>query len=503
MIRRYAAKLLIVGFACLSMIGMSAGQGTPDKAGKFTQGQLEQLKEVFKNQLKEELDARFQKFENEFDERHPGLAAGAKVADKTLAKGKGFAAPKAVKLKNGEINVVRFGRNPSKFNAPRSFKLSKYTLKLPALPARMDYGTKSSKSLKDSYLNAGQRPYGDCVIAAGWHIRGVVTGQTGTGQTRNEVIATEDQIKADYAAIAGWDESLDNFQPNGKNLNPTDKGTDLMSAMTYWTKNGFGGTGRGNLLGFIRVNPAKKEELKTALFLFENLYFGFRVPDQWPELVNADGFIWDFVGQPNFDSGHCVMGYGYTDEGILINTWGFKGTCTYDAIKQYMSANFEGECYVLVSSEQIARGEKNAPNGLDWAQLRKDFVDLGGQDFPIPSDNGGGAPTITSRLSASGTPGVAFSYPITATNAPTSFAADGLPAGLSIDGTTGLISGIPSSAASSSVTLGATNATGTGKATLMLSIGVTPCPAPPANYSATVQDRINFWAPTPFAFPPK
>jgi hypothetical protein len=82
-----------------------------------------------------------------------------------------------------------------------------------------------------------------------------------------------------------------------------------------------------------------------------------------------------------------------------------------------------------------------------------------------------GAPTITSALTASGTVGAAFSYQITASNSPTSFNATGLPAGLSVNTGTGLISGTPTASGSFSVALSATNSVGTGTATLALSIG--------------------------------
>src|SRR5205814_7105244 len=72
-----------------------------------------------------------------------------------------------------------------------------------------------------------------------------------------------------------------------------------------------------------------------------------------------------------------------------------------------------------------------------------------------------GAPAITSSLTANGTVGAAFSYTITATNNPTSFNATGLPAGLSVNTTNGVISGTPTAAGSFSVTISATNAAGT------------------------------------------
>ena len=80
------------------------------------------------------------------------------------------------------------------------------------------------------------------------------------------------------------------------------------------------------------------------------------------------------------------------------------------------------------------------------------------------------APVITSATTASGTVGTAFSYQITATNTPTSYGATGLPAGLSVSSTSGLISGTPTTAATSTITLSATNSTGTGHAPLTLTV---------------------------------
>jgi len=83
-------------------------------------------------------------------------------------------------------------------------------------------------------------------------------------------------------------------------------------------------------------------------------------------------------------------------------------------------------------------------------------------------------PVISSSGAAAGTVGVAFSYQITATNSPTSFGASGLPTGLSVNNASGLISGTPTAAGSSNVTVSATNSGGTGSATL--TITVTPAP---------------------------
>jgi len=113
-------------------------------------------------------------------------------------------------------------------------------------------------------------------------------------------------------------------------------------------------------------------------------------------------------------------------------------------------------------------------------------------------------PQITSALTATGQVGVPFSYQITANQAITTWGAGGLAAGLSVDTSTGLISGTPAwgTDASSpySVTLSAANGNGTGTATLTLTIlppptafvgfrlpdfpaGATPTPTPATNNS--------------------
>lgn len=78
---------------------------------------------------------------------------------------------------------------------------------------------------------------------------------------------------------------------------------------------------------------------------------------------------------------------------------------------------------------------------------------------PLP-----GTPQITSSTnSQTATAGVAYSFLVTADNAPTSFQAGLLPLGLSLDGATGLISGTPTLPGNYSVVVGASNAIGPGK----------------------------------------
>lgn len=98
-------------------------------------------------------------------------------------------------------------------------------------------------------------------------------------------------------------------------------------------------------------------------------------------------------------------------------------------------------------------------------------------------------PVISSSLAATGTVASAFSYRITASNSPTSFSAAPLPSGLTVDSTSGLISGEPAAgtelASPYGVVISARNASGTGRGTLNLTVNPAPVPIPPPVQTAT------------------
>ena len=101
-------------------------------------------------------------------------------------------------------------------------------------------------------------------------------------------------------------------------------------------------------------------------------------------------------------------------------------------------------------------------------------------------------PTVTSATTASATVGSQFSYQITATNSPTSYSATGLRDGLSINTTTGIISGKPPTAGTVRLTISATNAIGTGSATLTITVAGAPVITSATSAAATVGEPFTY-----------
>ena len=274
---------------------------------------------------------------------------------------------------------VKLGRRHPVAPCPH-LSFGRYRLQnLPAPPTGCDYSAKALPSLDNIFLNDVE---GNCVIAGGYHIVGVETGNAAT-----IFLPTSAQLNADYSAIGG-------YVPGNPN---TDNGCDEQTALNYWTSHGFAnGT---KLVGWLAVDASNQTEVKQAMFLFENLYFGIDLPDAWiSPFPSANGFVWDVAGEPDPDNGHCIVGVGYanttmtrrgsivgyTANGIIVDTWGMLGILTWAALAYYCVPSNGGALYVMLSPDQLAKGASKAPNGIAWSDLIADFDALGG-NIPVPS----------------------------------------------------------------------------------------------------------------------
>lgn len=268
---------------------------------------------------------------------------------------------------------MKFGRvRPPTVGA--HLKLKNYLRRsLPSAPTSCDYSALPAAALADVMAND---ELGDCVIAGGYHALATFTGNAG-----DLYHASRDQVIADYEAIGG-------YKPGDPS---TDNGCDLQTALNYWVTKGFrNGT---KLMGWLGVDASDPAEVQAACFLFENLYFGMELPALWVgPFPSGNGYTWDVAGAPVPTNGHCVFGCGYDSRGVKIDSWGMLGTLTYAAIKQYATLANGGELYVMLSPDQLAKGQTRAPNGVDWTALIADWNSIGGH-VPSPTLPPSPAPT--------------------------------------------------------------------------------------------------------------
>ena len=254
----------------------------------------------------------------------------------------------------------RLGRRRPIARGPR-FALKNYLKQsLPAPPTYCDYAPKAGPALDQMYLND---QLGDCVIACMAHIEGVFIGNSGGG--KQTIPASE--ILALYSAIGG-------YVPGDPS---TDNGCDEQTALNYWQQKGLAG-GKNKIKAWLSVDGSNPVEVRTALWLFENLMFGMELPDAWiTPFPSEHGFVWDVAGAANPDNGHCVAGVGYKPSGIEISTWGMLGTITNAAIAEYATGGTQGELYTVLSQDAISKATLKAPNGFDFSQLLADLDSMG------------------------------------------------------------------------------------------------------------------------------
>jgi autotransporter-associated beta strand protein len=93
--------------------------------------------------------------------------------------------------------------------------------------------------------------------------------------------------------------------------------------------------------------------------------------------------------------------------------------------------------------------------------------------IPVP------VPQITSAATASATAGSTFTHTVTASDTRCIFSAVGLPSGLTLNATTGVISGTPAASGAFTITLIASNSAGSTQNTLTLTVAPSQSPPPP------------------------
>ena len=151
-----------------------------------------------------------------------------------------------------------------------------------------------------------------------------------------------------------------------------------------------------------------------------------------------------------------VKGWSTREGDIKVTAGAQTQTVTYTAT---MSGDFETKTLSFT-------GGTSATTIKIETTAKRAFLD----DVAVYAEAPSSPPVITSPSTSGGIVGQAFSYQITASNAPTSYGATNLPAWASINTTNGLISGPNPTAGTNVVTISASNSVGVGSTNLTITI---------------------------------
>lgn len=173
-----------------------------------------------------------------------------------------------------------------------------------------------------------------------------------------------------------------------------------------------------------------------------NVTIRFKATDTDGNLSGIRPQVWDPAGNLNSNSGNFVAQSGATGEVVWT-----------------VSLNQNGNWHFWTD----ARDSVITPSFVSPPTWSNGFRLTVIETAPVP--------VVSSAASASGIVGNSFSYQIAATNSPTSYSASSLPAGLSLNSASGLISGSPIAGGTSIVTVSATNGHGTGTKQVTISVG--------------------------------
>ena len=256
----------------------------------------------------------------------------------------------------------KLGRTRPRARAPR-LSLKNYLMRsLPAPPAAVDYSKAAYAGL---HMILGNDATSDCTAAGIMHIEDIWRGNvSGASQP-----VSADEAIAFYSASTG-------YVPGDST---TDQGGNEIDVMNYAMQHGLFADGSGKIAGYVAINGADPDEVKTALWLFENVYFGVEMPDRWINPIPTyDDWTWDVAGEPDMQNGHAFIGCAYDSAKVRICSWGMTGFITFEAIAKYATTPNSGELFAILSKDAIDKASGKAPSGFDFTQLSADLQALGG-----------------------------------------------------------------------------------------------------------------------------
>ncbi len=331
-----------------------------------------------------------------------------------------------------------------------------------------------------------------------------------------------------------------NFTANGTVYPPVIGWSSSLASTTWCALDGVAGYyfpgGAGNLRASFEANSGAWSDIKvgdSATVYTDNylkLYFNHGatptnatyayvvLPGASASMTGAYAQNPDVVVLSNTSGTNGVQAVKKIGLGIVAaNFWGVNGGTADMVTVSKQASVIKSETYntisvgvsdptqsnagtITVTLNRAATGTISVDSGVTVTALSPKIIlsvavnGAKGKSFNASFSQAAQPPVITSAGAATGVQTQAFSYAITASNTPTSYAASGLPAGLSVDAATGIISGTPTATGTSTVSISATNSGGTASATLTLTVNLPP---PAITSSLSLLGAIN----RPFSYP--
>lgn len=232
---------------------------------------------------------------------------------------------------------------PGKLN----LTLSTYLPTLPTFPDQVHNGTSISDwTIMDNNL------IGDCTCAGAGHAIMCWTNSIG-----ELYIPSEASIVQLYSTVSGYDPAT----------GADDHGAVCTTVLDYWRDSGIDGH---KILAYVPVECNNIDQVKSAIYLFELIYIGIRMPFSAQEQVGnwtvTDPSLTGY-SIPGSWGGHCVIVVGYDDQGLDLITWGQRYRMTWQFWNAYVD-----EAYVILSQDFI--NNNTAPNGFNITQLQADLA---------------------------------------------------------------------------------------------------------------------------------
>lgn len=245
------------------------------------------------------------------------------------------------------IRTIRFGKKAPRID-PRTLRLERYLAPIiPPPPPRVDW----SRGFNIDYGMMLNDTLGDCTEAKKGHAVQIWTLCNG-----RMVTVPDSVVLAAYESGGG-------YVPGDPS---TDNGEDMLTNLTNWRKNGFGGHG---LSAFAAIDYSSFALVSQSIYLFGLVDIGFSVPQSAVD-QNAKGEIWDVVPDDGGSvGGHDVVipMFDSATETLTCITWGMRQKMTWAFFQKYVD-----EAYALLSPNWIS--SKNLdPSGILWGDLQKDL----------------------------------------------------------------------------------------------------------------------------------